>query len=347
VITGVGQGVSTISYSITNPNGSLIKVTRDVTVNALPVVEEITGNMQICIGATTLYSNKTSGGVWKSSNTSIATINESGLITGKDLGVATISYIVTNNNGCVVAVSKDIKTVNELPTIASISGPQQLCVGSNTTFSNTTLGGLWSSSNASIAKINAAGLITAISPGISIINYAVANESGCIKSVSQQIIVNPNPSVPKIYRDKDNFLLSSSLVNVWYKDGVALTDSSQRIKYNPNDQFTIRAVSNGCVSDLSAPYYLVTDIINLSKDEFISISPNPFIGFINVNFKLNYNQKLNIDIIDISSGHIVYTVRDVYSGTKLKIDNLSSGVYLVRALTNDSKHFYQFKIVKL
>ncbi|WP_193372059.1 Ig-like domain-containing protein, partial [Pedobacter agri] len=54
------------------------------------------GTNTVCVGSTTQYSNSTSGGVWSSSNTAVATVNASGLVTGVSAGTATIIYTVTN-----------------------------------------------------------------------------------------------------------------------------------------------------------------------------------------------------------------------------------------------------------
>ena len=46
------------------------------------------------------------------------------------------------------------------------------------------------------------------------------------------------------------------------------------------------------------------------------------------------------------NGNVVYSLNDVYSGSKLLLSNLSAGIYVVRVKTNDSKKSYQFKMVK-
>jgi uncharacterized protein YjdB len=95
VVTGVAAGTTTITY--TNTNGC--QQTATVTVNALPT---ITGTLSACKGATTqLTGSGTPAAVnpWVSSNTSIATVSSTGLVTGVAAGTATITY--TDSNGCV------------------------------------------------------------------------------------------------------------------------------------------------------------------------------------------------------------------------------------------------------
>ncbi len=54
----------------------------------------ITGLTSVCTGSTISLANATTGGTWSSSNNSIATINQSGLVTGLSSGNATITYTI-------------------------------------------------------------------------------------------------------------------------------------------------------------------------------------------------------------------------------------------------------------
>ena len=85
-----------------------------VTVNALPTVAAITGTNIVTIGSISTLANTTSGGVWSSLNTNIATISGTGLVTGVVAGAATINYKVTNANSCTNTAAYTI-TVNPRP----------------------------------------------------------------------------------------------------------------------------------------------------------------------------------------------------------------------------------------
>jgi gliding motility-associated-like protein len=163
-------------------------------VNALPTVAATSGTSTVCIGSTTTLANTTAGGVWSSSNTSIATVSASGVVTGIAAGDATISYMVTNASGCANTLTKTI-TVNALPTVAAISGTATACVGSTTTLTNTTAGGVWSSSNASISTVNASGVVAGIAAGNATITYTVTNANGCVSAVTKTVTINALPIV--------------------------------------------------------------------------------------------------------------------------------------------------------
>ena len=68
-----------------------------LTVNALPIVSN-SGNASICIGKTTTLS-PTTGGTWVSGSTAIATVNNSGLVTGISVGTVDFTFTQTST-GC-------------------------------------------------------------------------------------------------------------------------------------------------------------------------------------------------------------------------------------------------------
>jgi len=172
---------------------------------------------------------------------------------------------------------------------------------------------------------------------------------GCIiSSDTIQIKKLAIPSAPTLSRDTANFLLSGAPGTTWYKDGSAITDTAQKYKPTTAGSFTAKTTTNGCTSVMSAAYYyLVTDIINLSKDEFIKLAPNPFINQLNFDFIVKGYQKLNIEVYDVATGSKVATQQNITAGTKIQLGQLARGTYIVRVTSNDNKIAQQFKIVKL
>jgi hypothetical protein len=99
---------------------------------------------------------------------------------------------------------------------------------------------------------------------------------------------------------------------------------------------------------MSAPYYfLVTDIIRLSWDEFIKLTPNPFINFVNIDFIVKGQPRLNIEVFSAATGAKVAARIGVTAGSRLTFNELNPGVYFVRVATPDMKVSHQFKMVKL
>lgn len=179
IVSGILNGNATITYTL----GPGCYATADVTVNSSPA--SITGTLSVCVGATTTLSDATSGGEWSSSDISKATIGStSGIVTGIDAGTPTITY--TLGNGCFSTASL---TVNTTP--STITGTTNVCVGLTRTLASSPGGGVWGSSDLSVATITSStSVYTGIAAGTATITYTVG--AGCY--VTTGITVNPLPS---------------------------------------------------------------------------------------------------------------------------------------------------------
>ncbi len=179
VVSGVVAGSTTIRF--TSGLGCIADYT--VTVNPLP--SAIIGALSICLGSTTSLSNTLPGGVWSSSNTSVATIgSSSGVLTGITIGTTTISY--TSAAGCMVSA---VATINPLP--LSITGLAIFCQGSTSNLYDATPGGSWSSLTPGVATVGSTGIVTGVSAGTSYIRYTTP--AGCF--MARQVTINALPSV--------------------------------------------------------------------------------------------------------------------------------------------------------
>ena len=172
---------------------------------------------------------------------------------------------------------------------------------------------------------------------------------GCvISSDTVQIKKYSIPSAPTLSRDTANFLLSGAAATTWYKDGSAITDTAQKYKPTAAGSYTAKTTTNGCTSVMSAAYYyLVTDIINLSKDEYIKLAPNPFINQLNFDFIVKGYQRLNIEVFDVATGTKVASQPNLIAGSRIALGQLSGGTYIIRVTSNDQKILQQFKVVKM
>ena len=155
--------------------------------------------------------------------------------------------------------------------------------------------------------------------------------------------------VPVITRDTSNALLSSSTYgNIWYKDGVAINDTTQKYKPTTAGSYSLKKALDGCISNMSnAYYYLVTDVINLIADEFIKLAPNQFINQLNFDFIVRGYQRLNLEVFDVATGMKKASMQNLTPGVPLYLGQLSTGTYYVRVSSKDGKINYQFKMIKL
>jgi hypothetical protein len=209
---------------------------------------------------------------------------------------------------------------------------------------------LWYSTNAT----GGTGTSIAIKPSTSavgIVNYyfsQIITATGCEGPRSKvAVTTNSIPSAPSLSRDTANYLLSSSPGTTWYKDGTALADTTQKYKPATPGSYTAKITTNGCVSSMSTSYYfLVTDILNLSKDEFIKLAPNPFINQLNFDFVIKGYQRLNLEVFDIATGSKKAIMQNLIPGMPIFLGQLSGGNYLIKVSSNDGKINHQFKMIK-
>ncbi len=183
IVTGVSGGTTTITYS-TNAG-----CTAATTVTVYPLIPPINGKTSVCKGKTTTLINAVNGGTWSSSNSAVASIDASGVVTGIATGTTTISYFALNS--CDTATAKVI--VDPLPDAGTIKGKTNLCAGSTELLSDNATGGVWTSGNNSIAGINASGLVTGLATGITTISYTYTNSCGTDKT-GIAVTVNATPA---------------------------------------------------------------------------------------------------------------------------------------------------------
>ncbi len=182
--SGVVTGVSAGTTIITCTGASGCYTTTTVTI--VPVPTAITGVFNVCVGATTRLADAVPGGVWSTGNTAIATIGSgTGILTGVSSGTVLVYY--TLGSGC-MAMASVIVNPN-----SPINGPSVVCERQSITLSDTTEGGVWSSTNLAAATITPTGDTTAsvygVGAGLTVISYSLP--TGC--TVTKIIRVLPSP----------------------------------------------------------------------------------------------------------------------------------------------------------
>ena len=166
VVTAVGAGSATITYTVTNSCGT-IPASAPVTVYALPNAGTVTGTSPLCVNATaTFSSNGDGGGSWSSDNINVATVDPvTGQVQAVGQGSTLINYTATSAN-CGSSVASASVTVNALPTagITNNTGTVLLTCATPSISVTATGGGTYSWSgglgNAAAATITAPGVYT-------------------------------------------------------------------------------------------------------------------------------------------------------------------------------------------
>ena len=115
-ITASAPGTAVITYAVTGAAGCIGYATYTITVSALPPAPSpVSGPTTLCEGSSITLSDVSSGGVWSSSPSSIATIDATGDLTGISGGDALVSYTVSNAY-CQLSATYTVDVVGE-PTV--------------------------------------------------------------------------------------------------------------------------------------------------------------------------------------------------------------------------------------
>lgn len=182
----------------------------DIYPNPAPTIE-VYPHTALCAGESSLlWAYSTGGGAYTSSwsctppsgtvvTLSSPTLN-SVIVTGVAGGTAIVTYTITNSTfPYCSAYSTQVVTINPSP--APITGPTTACVGNPTTLSETVPGGVWTSSNTSVATVAASGtdgIVTGVAPGTVTITYAIGS---CRVTYNMTVIPSPTPFLKKCGAD--------------------------------------------------------------------------------------------------------------------------------------------------
>lgn len=279
VITPLNLGTTTITAS-TDGTGTtsatcLVTVVSDCSTSAV--------TLQLSTNTLTLYKNETSivtttltpanacntNVLWQSSNTAIATVSASGLITAIGIGSATISATSEQTPSESKTV---IVTVEERqPSSITMTSTATLFVGNTLQLTPSILPSnadnktiTWVSSNTGIASVNASGLITANSAGTVTISATTVNglTAQCAVTVStipvESVTLNTNQHTMQVYAQYE---LQATVLPTYA--------SNKQVAWTSSD-VSVASVNNGIVTALKAGTAIIrASAINNIYDECI------------------------------------------------------------------------------
>jgi gliding motility-associated-like protein len=286
------------SVTITDGNGcTATSANTNITVLAVPAVQAIAGANTVCAGSTTTLTNTTIGGVWTSSNTSVATVSANGEVTGVAAGTATMTYTVTNANGCSNAVSFTMN-INATPVLTAIAGTATVCEGATTTLANAQAGGTWSSSDVAIATVAANGVVSGLSAGSANITYTYTNAAGCTSSVAQALVVNALPVATVTASGATTFCAGGS-VTLTAPAGMTYAwstgEPTQAITVSTSGNYTVTITNANACSATSAPVAVTVNalptvsIANIGATTFCQGGSVTLISPLNSTYSYSWN----------------------------------------------------------
>jgi hypothetical protein len=142
----------------------------------------ITGSSSVCRTGTIALANAAGGGTWSTAHPTVSTITSSGVVTGVDFGLDTVTYNVTNVCGS-YTVTATVR-VDTTMIVSPIAGPTAVCVGNSITLTNTNVIGthMWNVGVTGRSIISAAGVLTGVSGGLDTVMYSITNACNTVNS---------------------------------------------------------------------------------------------------------------------------------------------------------------------
>ena len=261
VVTAVSAGTVQFTFEDTT-TGCTSAQTTFMTVNPVPVVST-EGDGDICIGETTNVFPSV-GGAWTSSDEDIATVSNTGVVTGIAPGKV-VFYFVDNNTLCSSAATDSLEVLDGVPVSG---GGLNLCIGDSAPLSPNT-GGTWTSSSTAVATVTGAGVVTAVGSGSA--TFIFTSDDGCQSQPTAPIVVNDGQVIQIVGPDQlcigDMSQMEPATGGTWVSlnPAVATIDAATgEVTAVADGQatFTWTSDATGCTSEPSDP---------------IDVNPAPFV----------------------------------------------------------------------
>ena len=140
-----------------------------------------------------------SGPTYSSSNTSVATVDSSGKVTGKAAGTATITISYTNYDGTTATKTCSVTVYAKVTITAFSYSSTNVDVGKTTAMPTKTITGTaksgptYSSSNTNVATVNSStGVVTGVEAGTATITIKYTNYDGTTTTKTCNIVILDN-----------------------------------------------------------------------------------------------------------------------------------------------------------
>jgi hypothetical protein len=260
-----------------------------------------------------------------------------------------VKIMAYNSVGCNVYSETPIKLLNSViskPQIVTNTGTTKFCEGSTIILNakDTYKNYQWNFSTYAISGSTEKTLSTTLPGAYSI---TAINEFGC-KATSDVMLImtTPSPVAPTIAIESKATLVSNYAGITWFKDGVALPDTAQKINLKSDGLYTAKITKNGCTSPLSnSVRYSSVIILGVNKEVQFTLSPNPFNTYLKIEFPEKFGQTVDIEIYNLS-GSVIWATKDLSSGDKINLESINQGTYLIK-ISNSNGDTFETKLIKL
>jgi uncharacterized protein YjdB len=299
-----------------------------ITVNAIPAIGGDAIDT-ICLGES-LHLTPSSGGIWTTSDTLVANINNEGIIQSEGIGSVIFTY--TNlATGC--SVMSSLLNILPIPQI-TLDGTPELCVGSSTILRTSDIG-YWSGWDPLLVSINDTGLVAGLSPGNTNMIFTDSN-SGCISDAYHMVIHDvPEASVtgPNLICIDATTQLSPSNGGSWVSNNpsVAIVNNDGLVQgiNSGTCTFIWTQTTTGCYAETLSPITINTSpTVNLTIQEIcigdiVNLIPNMDGTWVS-NAPLVANVGFSTGIVSgLSNGEATFTYTNNIDGCSATTDTLT------------------------
>ncbi len=336
--TAIAEGITSIGASLNGVTGSVsvtVSKAELQSIKVTPNTASTPAGLTQKFAVTGTYSDGstlslTTGVVWSSSNTAVATIDNTGLLTAKTAGTSQITATVNGVSGSAAltvtpAILKSITIVSSTPN--AIPSGQTLQLSATGTYSDGTSQPLnnsqWTSTNTGIAIVNSVGLVTGRGAGTTTINATLNGVTGSISvtisaaiPVSMQIEGSDSPYVG---------LSKDYKLNITFSDGTTtLRENHPAFVWSSSNTTvaTFTAPNSGNLKFLAAGTVTINATFSgLSATKTVTVAP----AFVQELSMLMYDSAGQIATNPISNGLLVVNaIKSDGSNTQVTLDSITS-----------------------
>lgn len=226
------SGIYTLTYSTKDADGYVTTKTRKVTVKN-DIAPTFTGVKDLVIPVgdpENLVESSTMNVSAKDSDGKIVNFSKSGTVDINKVGTYALTYTGTDKDGNTTTITQKITVMIPDATGVKITGPQIIKVGTSVNFSAVLTptgakGGnvTWTSSNNSIATIDANGKVSGVASGTALISATITDQKGKVWTANYSVTVNDSI-------DASLFAYSQFTINNYSRQvAVSLTSTDSRV----------------------------------------------------------------------------------------------------------------------
>ena len=262
VVKGIKTGKAVITAKAKDGNYTAkctVTVRQKVTgiklnVSKLKVASGLSANIKATVSPSDASNKKLT---WRSSNTAVASVNSSGVVTGKKAGTATITATTADggyNVSCTVTVYNAPAAIKLSANVLKIpKGESAFLTATITPITATNKTVTWSSSDKSVATVNTAGQITAVKTGATIIT--AKTKDGGLTADCMVEVVQLATSISINYTSVTIQAGSKKTISATIKPSTA---SNKTVKWSTSDKEVATVNSNGQITAVSAGTATIT-----------------------------------------------------------------------------------------